>query len=826
MSLWNANSQEGDGDDDYAVGTELPPLTLRSSPSSGSDEGEASLSDSDHPYPLLARKQSLPNDQKLPDRLLRKQSTVQEERQSVIIQAVIDRIEDEVELHAYDDLVPLDIKLALEDKVFGWTHLTSSLIGHILFTGGAYWLTYQIVSIVYGHVAINQRTTWASMLRTLLCLWAALTTFRMVRRRRHVWFRSAYGSSAYKQDAARRRQQVAETDRTTALGRFVQTFRHRRVMSKLKRAESQFATKQKRQQESLKLRRSHSGSDLTESSSPLSERQRLLIRKESDFTNATSDTDSDMDFTSRETLGVIVVGTPLKRKHRRHSFNTKPTYRMHSYAHDEILMEEAIRIMPYAHGGFFGAAPFLLSNPHWISLLRHLMPDVYVEISRRVAINPPSRLIHWAENNPVVAAYGAAHALEQNCSDDVNDPTASSIPNLEWDVFLDPSLVRRVQLVLDQHADFRRQMPASDRSKEQSDSIEAYYQKELRRRSLQLVDKMLIAHGNALQLIVEQLGFGKDFNYSRVKRTRRTLGGGIYARQWMAVFAESLKLGVCHEDEDGEPSSPSKPATGGAKKIGSLFALAESSCPDSTIEESVRLVERITRTKNPIGLVLDIKSRHVPHHIWAIVVDTLRMAGVRVEGVASFCIDEIRDLSRFSTIGPIPGTIFCHSAGDVQQACHDGKIRNGDKIFFNAGCLLKNGALSSWSDLASFEPRRVKDSYIIEPCGLPKGHPSMGSCLQEYKERFNFHIGVYCQEFAIDEAAVQILVKLVNQNAALYDLGFSWGGINGITIKGIAPGRFTRTDGYWNQRHIGQSWNYDLRPPPPPTTASSRPLSQ
>lgn len=86
MSQWISNLQDGDGDDndDYAVGTELPPLTVRSSPSTGSDEGEASLSDSDHPYPLLARKQSQLQSQKLPDGLLRKQSTVGEERQSVV----------------------------------------------------------------------------------------------------------------------------------------------------------------------------------------------------------------------------------------------------------------------------------------------------------------------------------------------------------------------------------------------------------------------------------------------------------------------------------------------------------------------------------------------------------------------------------------------------------------------------------------------------------------------------------------------------------------------------------------------------------------------
>ena len=84
MSQWNANSQGGDGNDDDAIGTELPPLSLRSNPSAESDEGETSLSDSDHPYPLLARKQSKLQGNNVPDRLLRKQSTIGEERQSVV----------------------------------------------------------------------------------------------------------------------------------------------------------------------------------------------------------------------------------------------------------------------------------------------------------------------------------------------------------------------------------------------------------------------------------------------------------------------------------------------------------------------------------------------------------------------------------------------------------------------------------------------------------------------------------------------------------------------------------------------------------------------
>jgi hypothetical protein len=37
--------------------------------------------------------------------------------------------------------------------------------------------------------------------------------------------------------------------------------------------------------------------------------------------------------------------------------------------------------------------------------------------------------------------------------------------------------------------------------------------------------------------------------------------------------------------------------------------------------------------------------------------------------------------------------------------------------------------------------------------------------------------------------------------------------VNGITIRGIQPDRFTCTDGYWNQRHIGKDWDSSLSPP-------------
>jgi hypothetical protein len=82
--------------------------------------------------------------------------------------------------------------------------------------------------------------------------------------------------------------------------------------------------------------------------------------------------------------------------------------------------------------------------------------------------------------------------------------------------------------------------------------------------------------------------------------------------------------------------------------------------------------------------------------------------------------------------------------------------------------------------------------------------------LHDYKTQFGFSMGVYVQEFSIDEAAARVLIEHVNGHPELYDLGFAWGGVNGMTVQGIKPGRFTSTDGFWNQRHVGQLWRESL----------------
>ncbi|KAI2512142.1 hypothetical protein MHU86_2229 [Fragilaria crotonensis] len=750
----------------------------------------------------------------------------------------VDRFEDQVDDIAYKELVPLHIKLALEDKVFGWSNLFSAILGHVGITLAAYQFTYvalgYIIILTIPWVQTYDNYSWTtSILKSLLSLWAAVSAYRMVRRRQHVWFRSAYGSKEYMEDYQRRRTEVAEIDSTTLLGR-IRTRRNVYLRGRL---------------------------------------QRTLTQAETRFDS----------------------WTRKKARRRRPSFQTFPTNQTKSIENDQVLFPcGPIKNMPYSHGCFFGAAPFLLANPDWISILRHLMPDVYIELSRRVHHNAPApKLIHWAENNPVVAAFGTANELANR----------GKVVNLEWDVFLEPRLVRRVELVLNQRNEFLATVRAtcknscnsgSDDDGEDDDDVTRpllwtaeqrnileYLDQELERRSSQLVERMLIAHGKLTQLLMEQTGRAKDYNYSRVARTRRTLGGGMYARQWMAVYAEALRLGMqmaenflleettttsattatttttmreeeeeeevassddglekidgdwnprmvrtesCpllfHEDAAGVGKKANRtslpkllPHSGssieGGRGASCLSSLASSNCPNSSIAESVALLRLVTKKVHPIGLVLDMKSRHVPKRVWAIVVDYLNAAGARVEAIASFTIDEIRDVSHLCR-SPMVEIIFCHSAGEMQRACHEGILRYGDTVFVNGGSLLWEAPTLTTGYLMTlfcgeFDPATAMSQYNLLPFTSTK--PGLDNTLKAYKERLNLKIGLYVQEFGIDEVALDVLVRYVNSNPTLLEHGLSWGGINGVAVRGIRPSRWNPTDGFSTQRYVSIPWD-------------------
>jgi hypothetical protein len=819
--------------------------------------------------------------------------------------------------------LPLEIQLALlEDNFFGWTHLTSTFLGHTLWPLFCHWITYEpsrhaLSRLLAQRGAVDESSRvvestvwWIEFVSMGFGVLAGLRAFQFIRRRRRVWFRSAYGSRAYHQDRACRRQSVHEADRTNTLGKLIARIQRKRERRRLQKAKARYAKKHlSRASESSLGRNQHltrrispfeyTSTELSSSSqapttissiAPLHDQSQRGTDIVSRLPNCTNKSNSESSFVS-STDDLVASLSDDEVIH--HSTLWQPT----SIKQDHVVIP-LINHVAYAHGGFFGVAPFLLASPQWVRILRKLLPDVYIEISRRVLFSRAPRLIHWAENNPVVAAYGVVQYVKQHqhlserrrierfpsssqCKESVsveksNDKKQAAIsedkllPTIEWDVFLDPRLVRRVEAVLDsidrylceqvemnQHhegllpSDQEREDNLVPTKSNNKVMVLTYLDSELKKRAQELTDQLLIAHGNTTQLILEQTGFLKDVNYSRIQRTRQSLGGGMYARQWMAVFAEALRLGTKY-DENGDPSSTCTSSMedmtwllnddDGNDDVDACSNYLDYSL-DATMADSLQLIQRTTKTQHPMSLVLDLKSRHVPKRVLQVVLDTLHSAGIDIAAIGSFEISEIRGLSnciddeiptgdtskknRGMSTRRTKEFMFVHSAGDLKHACHLGLVKPGDHVFFNAGSLINESARTSVLTSAckylvslgfdGFDPECIKSGYRLHACTEQEDVGSDDDdhettllasvkTLHDCKRLYRFSIGVYVQEFAIDEAAARLLIEHVNEHSQLYDLGFAWGGINGMTVQGIQPGRFTSTDGYWNQRRVGKLW--------------------
>jgi hypothetical protein len=140
---------------------------------------------------------------------------------------------------------------------------------------------------------------------------------------------------------------------------------------------------------------------------------------------------------------------------------------------------------------------------------------------------------------------------------------------------------------------------------------------------------------------------------------------------------------------------------------------------------------------------------------------------------------------------------------DAESTCDESTVGDGDEDSTTSDLFTKLLIAERYRRSAA----EVED-FIFEEA------PDGGTCstIQDYKEHYQLSIGLYVQEFAIDEAAISLIAKYVNSNPHVFDLGLSWGGVNGLTVKGIQPGRFTATDGLWNQRYGGMPWNRELEP--------------
>ena len=224
---------------------------------------------------------------------------------------------------------------------------------------------------------------------------------------------------------------------------------------------------------------------------------------------------------------------------------------------------EPLQHIDYIHGGYAGAAPLLLKDEKWMMLLQHLMPEEHEvltnyteQVSHDNSHIDPLKVMKWAENNPVVAAYGVlnSHICTRKDKHIESPPLGKSrdylldlanakrsalaqvtnntkrrkrstvkrsdakYPAIDWDVFVDPSIVQDVDAAIQTMENL---MNTTEREVYEEEIIAANV--EIDRQTTRLASRMMLAHGSATQLLVEAVGVAARYNFSRVIRSARHL---------------------------------------------------------------------------------------------------------------------------------------------------------------------------------------------------------------------------------------------------------------------------------------------------------------
>ena len=568
--------------------------------------------------------------------------------------------------------------------------------------------------------------------------------------------------------------------------------------------------------------------------------------------------------------------------------------------------------IPYVHGSYASAAPIMLEDKRWMKILRQAMPEAHadaIEVLRQASRSRTSakmaKIMKWAENNPVVAAYGMMHSNcdlhtvhemvlpNVNNDDDVDlcrltsnrrerryhtrgpsPPIARKRslhsskqeirPILEWDVFLDPAIVKKVDEAL--------------QTVDHLESSEGWTaaQIEVDRQVSRLMNRMILAHGSASQLVTEAIGMAPECNFSsiveqaesqRIYRRKKQLNpwegsdiyngsfgcksvhpqpneavdddvflsipgksgaqsSGIFMERWLRIFSRALQLdrggktlieiqSVVYDDDDiMDVQQQKQPFCGMFLCLG--YGDVNTKHTDhsmGTMAQSAQEIQGLLGAQ--LRVVLDLKSRRVPPTVWARLIDAMRSRGIGVEGVGSFEVEVLRRINT-ACAAPVKKFRFFHSAGDLQKACHANEVEMGDTVFFNGGSLFANYSDGIASSLACCHgplPNDIARSTMFYPYAYPRSKNGDSfadldckATIEDYKHRFDLQIGLYVQEFSISQFAIESLVQFTNHHSQVYNLGLAWGGINGKTVRGLDG------DGYWSQRYMGRSWDKDAAP--------------
>jgi len=264
----------------------------------------------------------------------------------------------------------------------------------------------------------------------------------------------------------------------------------------------------------------------------------------------------------------------------------------------------SINKISYVHGAYAGAAPLFMNDKKWMMILEHLMPEQYLILSNYIkqtyGVIDPLKVMKWAENNPVVAAYGMLHSKNNIVVDDVDEEEITPPPKrrdfmrelantklavlsknnsdkqrkkkmqsqrnvnpaLEWDVFLDPTIVmqvdsaiRKMEALMDErdHETFHEELVAANI--------------EVDRQVSRLMNRMMLAHGSAAQLLVEAVGVAAKYNFSRVVKTTKQLHKKVKQKSRKNIFGCSTTDTTVDEDLEFSISGKNVEATSKATDV-------------------------------------------------------------------------------------------------------------------------------------------------------------------------------------------------------------------------------------------------------------------
>ncbi len=424
----------------------------------------------------------------------------------------------------------------------------------------------------------------------------------------------------------------------------------------------------------------------------------------------------------------------------------------------------------YAHGSFMGAGIELMDDEKWNYILLKLMPDVHADVTKAIKDEAGSeKVIIMFENNPVTAAYGLARtqakdaANENGRSDRLDKLTA-----FEWDAFLDPKTIKKYK--------------------------EAETETEKASIAIELVDGLVIAHGNTSQTVKENGPWGGLRQYDNVRGTSKSGQGGVAAGAWMDLFGKAMIIG-------SDPDWKAK-----ADEIGSKSRVdnKKDQTSDKTFKDKMSFSDVVELYKTTYGkelfsVILDVKSRDTNPDVLTGLIKELNKRDVHVYGVGSFIDSELQGLRNVEQVidgKKVAGALqvlFFHKAGDLQEACLSYSIAPGDTVMFNAGNLIDYDRFSRGENKK--KSYKVKEEVVKQ--------------IGEYKTRFGFSLGVYVQENAIDDRAATLITDLTNAKPEIFDLGFAWGGVTGETAADIEPSLGSEKTGIGGQWVVGTEWDTD-----------------